>query len=131
MRNTLILFAAIALTVLCWGMYGPTLHAGQVGMSTIPGAPAQLRPFVCVGLAYFLVGVLVPWAWLHFQGEEGDWTVTGLIWSLAGGAMGAIGALGVILAFKFGGSPIYVMPLVFGGAGGECVSDNFFGAEDE
>ena len=40
----------------------------------------------------------------------------GLIWSFAGGALGALGALGIILAFTFGGSPIYVMPLVFGGA---------------
>ena len=29
---------------------------------------------------------------------------------------GAIGALGIILAFNFGGKPVYVMPLVFGGA---------------
>lgn len=28
----------------------------------------------------------------------------------------SIGSLGVILAFTFGGKPIYVMPLVFGGA---------------
>ena len=30
--------------------------------------------------------------------------------------MGAIGALGVIMAFNFGGKPVFVMPLVFGGA---------------
>ncbi len=116
MRNTFLLIGAIALTVLCWGMYGPTLQAGQLGMSTIAGASARLRPFVCVGLAYFLIGVIVPALWLHFRGEKGDWTITGLIWSLAGGALGAIGALGIILAFTFGGRPIYVMPLVFGGA---------------
>lgn len=116
MRNSLLLFAAIALTVLCWGMYGPTLQAGQLGMSTIAGAPARLRPFVCVGLAYFLIGVIVPSLWLYVYGEKGEWTISGLIWSLAGGALGALGALGIILAFTFGGSPIYVMPLVFGGA---------------
>lgn len=116
MRNTFLLFGAIALTVLCWGMYGPVLQSGQLGMSTLPGAPARLRPFVCVGFAYFLIGVIVPSLWLHFQGEKGDWTVSGITWSLAGGAMGAIGALGIILAFTFGGRPIYVMPLVFGGA---------------
>jgi FtsH-binding integral membrane protein len=33
---------------------------------------------------------------------------------LAGGVAGALGSLGVILAFTFGGKPIYVMPLVFG-----------------
>jgi hypothetical protein len=116
MRNTLLLFGAIALTVLCWGMYGPVLQLGQIGMSTIPGAPARLRPFVCVGLAYFLIGVIVPSLWLHFRGEKGEWTAMGLVWSFAGGALGALGALGIILAFTFGGSPVYVMPLVFGGA---------------
>lgn len=155
MRNTFMLFGAIALTVLCWGLYGPTLREGQMRMAvahptgassstptaastTAPDAPpstsvesaaqppaeqpatskhpALLRPFVCVGLAYFLIAVIVPAFWLHYFGEKGEWTITGLIWSLAGGALGAIGALGIILAFKFGGKPIYVMPLVFGGA---------------
>ena len=115
MRNTILLFGSIALTVLCWGMYGPTLLSGQLGMSTI-GAKAIFRPFVCVGIAYFLIGVIVPALWLHLRGEKGDWTIKGVTWSLAGGALGAIGALAILLAFKFGGRPIYVMPLVFGGA---------------
>lgn len=116
MRTKLLLGASIALTILCWGCYGPVLRFGQVGMSTVPGEVARLRPFVCVGLAYFLIGVIVPSLWLHFQGEKGDWSLTGIVWSLAGGALGAIGALGIILAFTFGGAPSYVMPLVFGGA---------------
>jgi hypothetical protein len=48
--------------------------------------------------------------------EPGRWTFGGVIWSLAAGAAGAVGALGIIVAFNFGGRPIYVMPLVFGGA---------------
>ena len=39
-----------------------------------------------------------------------------MFWSLAGGTAGALGSLGVILAFTFGGKPVYVMPLIFGGA---------------
>lgn len=116
MRSSLLLFGSIALTILCWGMYGPVLQWGQLGMSTVPGHPALLRPFVCVGLAYFLIGVIVPSVWLYLYGEHGEWTANGIIWSIAGGALGAIGALGIIMAFKFGGQPAYVMPLVFGGA---------------
>lgn len=115
MRNTLWMLGSIAVTVLGFGLYGPTLRSGQVAMSTAGGS-AVLRPFVCVGLAYFLIAVVVPTIWLHLRGEKGDWTLSGIIWSAAGGALGAIGAFSIILAYKFGGHPIYVMPLVFGGA---------------
>jgi hypothetical protein len=98
----------IAVTALSWGVYGPVLHWGQSAM-----AGSRLRPFVCVGLAYFLVAVLIP-AGLLAQSGIPEWTFTGALWSLAGGAAGAVGALGIILAFNFGGKPIYVMPLVFG-----------------
>ena len=121
MRSLLLVIASFAVTILCWGLYGPVLHFGQEGMFSGPGdAPlphlARLRPFVCVGMAYFAIGVIVPAILLYVRGEKGHWSMTGIIWSLAGGAVGALGALGIILAFTFGGSPIYVMPLVFGGA---------------
>ena len=103
------MIAAVALTAVCWGVYGPVLHFGREAMHS------SLRPFVCVGLAYFLIAVLIPLALLS-RGERGGWTTKGVIWSLLAGAAGALGALGVILALGFGGKPIYVMPLVFGGA---------------
>jgi hypothetical protein len=110
-ENFALVFLCTALTALAWGAYGPTLHLGQSAM-----AGSRLRPFLCVGVAYFLIAVLVPSIWLAAWGEPGSFTVKGSFWSLAGGAVGAIGALGVILAFNFGGRPIYIMPLVFGGA---------------
>lgn len=104
-------FLFVGLTAICWGIYGPVLHKGQMKM-----AGSRLRPFLCVGLAYFVIAVVVPLTLLSSSGEAGTWTTKGILWSLAGGAAGAFGALGIILAFNMGGKPIYVMPLVFGGA---------------
>jgi len=103
----------VALTFFSWGLYGPTLHLGQDYFGG-EGQRSAFRPFICVGLAYFLVAVLVPAMVLRIKGEVGHWTMKGVIWSFSAGAIGAIGALGIILALKFGGDPIYVMPLVFG-----------------
>jgi hypothetical protein len=102
---------AIALTALTWGSYGPMLHKGQMKMEG-----SRLRPFLCVGGAYFAIAVLAPVSMLGTFIEPGGWTARGITWALAGGAAGAIGALGIIMAFNSGGKPIYVMPLVFGGA---------------
>jgi hypothetical protein len=110
MTQFLGMLAAISLTALCWGVYGPVLHEGQTLMES------RLRPFMCVGAAYFLIAVIVPALLLARGGEKGSWTMTGVLWSLLAGACGALGALGVILALAAGGKPIYVMPLVFGGA---------------
>jgi hypothetical protein len=96
--------------VLSWGLYGPWLHKGQVAL----GSP--LRAFLCVGAAYFLVGVLVPAASLASQGELRGFTATGVTASTIAGVLGAMGALCVIYAFRAGGAPVWVMPLVFAGA---------------
>jgi hypothetical protein len=109
MLQFLAMLAAIGLTALCWGVYGPVLHFGREDMHS------PLRPFVCVGVAYFAIAVVVPLVLLA-KGERGRWTTMGIVWSLLAGTAGAFGALGVILALHFGGKPIYVMPLVFGGA---------------
>jgi hypothetical protein len=113
MRNLLAVIASFGVTILGWGLYVPMLREGQAHMSDI-ATPAKWRPYMCVGFAYFLIGVLVPIVLLRMWGERGEWTVRGIVYSLLGGALGALGALGIILAITFGGNPIYVAPLVFG-----------------
>ena len=107
----LFVIGSVALTVLSWGMYGPVLHRGQQDMDH-----TRLLPFFFVGVAYFFIAVAVPAALLRTRGESGRWTTGGGFWSLLAGAAGALGALGIILAFESGGSPFFVMPIVFGGA---------------
>jgi gas vesicle protein len=113
MRNLSFLIFVV-ITFCCWGLYGPILHVGQEVMGGGGGQKSLLRPFICVGVAYFLIAVLYPVFVLGLKGESGHWSVGGILWSFIAGAVGAIGALGIILAFKFDGSPAYVMPLVFG-----------------
>ena len=105
-----VLFAIGA--ALSWGVYGAMLHQGQVKL----GSP--LRSLLCVGVASFLVGVLVPVAMLASQGQLSaqGWNAAGATTATVAGALGAIGAVCIILAFRSGGLPTYVMPLVFGGA---------------
>lgn len=96
--------------VLSWGAYGVLLHQGQVQL----GNP--LKALLCVGVAYFLIGVLVPVAALGAQGELSGFSTSGLVNATIAGALGAAGAACIIWAFRAGGLPVYVMPLVFAGA---------------
>jgi len=96
------------LAALFWGMYGPVLHKGQIQL----GNP--MRALLCVGFAYFLVGVLLPGGTLVASGEMRNFNWGGIVNASLGGVLGAIGAICVIWAFRNGGLPNYVMPLVFG-----------------
>ena len=93
---------------LSWGMYGASLHRGQLAL----GSP--MKALLCVGAAYFLIGVLVPLGVLSSQGEMRGFNTTGTTTATVAGALGAIGAVFIIFAFRAGGSPTYVMPIVFG-----------------
>ena len=100
----------VAGAVLSWGAYGALLYRGQ----TILGNP--LKALLCVGVAYFLIGILVPVAALGKEANMAQFNMSGLMTATIAGALGAIGAACIIWAFKQGGQPFYVMPLVFGGA---------------
>ena len=102
-----VVFAVCA--ALSWGFYGPILAKGQIGL----GDP--MKALLCVGGAYFILGILAPMLALGPSGMTG-FNTSGIINSTIGGALGALGAIFIIYAFKNGGIPTYVMPLVFGGA---------------
>jgi hypothetical protein len=112
--NPFAIGASILLAVVCWGAYGPVLHIGQTKMGG-----SRLRPFCCVGIAYFIIAVAVPVMILMGSPDDGfelGWrdVAPGMMWSIFAGAAGALGAMGIILAFNYGGKPVFVMPLVFG-----------------
>ena len=106
--------AYVALTVVTWGLYGLLLHSGQQAM----GDPAngRYKAFLFVGVAYLLTAVLAPLALLALRGASWHFPGGGIGWSLAAGVAGAVGALGVLLAFGAKGTPAVVMSLVFAGA---------------
>src|ERR1044072_128395 len=90
-----ILFALGA--ALSWGLYGPALHNGQVQL----GSP--MKALLCVGVAYFLIGVLVPVASLTSQGGLNGFTMKGSVAATLGGTLGAAGAVWILFAFRYGG----------------------------
>ena len=102
---TLALSAALS-----WGLYGASLHRGQTEL----GNP--MRAMLCVGIAYFLIAVVVPVLVLTSEGEWRGFTTTGVITATLAGSLGALGAVCITYAFRAGGTPFVVMPLVFGGA---------------
>ena len=63
----------VAGAVLSWGAYGALLHQGQTQL----GNP--LKALLCVGVAYFLIGVIVPVAGLSSQNSLSGFDTGGLV----------------------------------------------------
>ena len=109
------------MTVICWGTYGVCMHTGSASMKN--PEHGRIMAFLWVGLAYFLTAVLAPLIILKLKGGPVDfWAfpTKGWQWSLIAGTLGAIGALGVLLAFGASPNPpVYVpvvMSIIFAGA---------------
>src|SRR4029077_12827386 len=99
----------VAGAVFSWGVYGALLHMGQRQL----GNP--LKAMLCVGAAYFLIGVILPVASLSAQGKLSGFNSNGLMSATIAGALGAAGAACIIYAFRYGGLPIFTVPLGFFG----------------
>ena len=108
------------ITVVCWGTYGVCMHIGSSNMGDKENG--RIMAFLWVGLAYFLTAVVAPLIILKLKGGNiafSTFPTKGWQWSLIAGTLGAIGALGVLLAFGTMPSPAYVpviMSIIFAGA---------------
>jgi hypothetical protein len=105
-----VLFAL--LTALFWGLYGPALGQSRSALLS------PFKPYVAIGIAYLIWGILGGLVGMWFKGDSFAFTGAGSIWGFAAGSLGAWGALALTLAMFSGGTalPHIVMPIVFGGA---------------
>jgi len=110
--NLWVAYAFIA--VVCWGLYGVAMHAGQVSMADPQNG--RYKAFLFVGIAYVVVAVLAPLYMLISSGAAWDLPLKGWSLSLLAGGLGAFGAFGVLLAFGAKGNPAVVMSIIFAGA---------------
>lgn len=107
----------VVMTVATWGCYVPTIHKGQELLGGGKPSLGGLRAFLCVGGAYFVTAVVIPAILLWYaKVEPTKFELKGTTVAFLAGVLGAVGALGIILAIKNGGHPLYVAPLVFAGA---------------
>ena len=110
------------MTVICWGTYGVCMHTGSMKMES--PEHGRIMAFLWVGLAYFLTAVIAPIINLKLKGGPIDfwaYPAKGWQWSLIAGTLGAIGALGVLLAFGAAPKPTVayvpaIMSIIFAGA---------------
>src|SRR5438105_14595026 len=89
--------AYVALAGLAWGTYVPIIFYGG---SELGGRPnARLMAILCVGAAYFVIGVLLPLA-LFASGQYAwpELKSTGLTFASLAGVAGAVGAIRLIFA---------------------------------
>jgi drug/metabolite transporter (DMT)-like permease len=93
---------------LCWGTYVPLVAYGIRTLQSPYGS------FLCVGVAYFLIAVLVPVGLLSTVENTPKWSATGITFATLAGVAGALGALCVIFATRSDPSAkLYIAPIIF------------------
>ena len=118
----------VILAGLAWGTYVPLIFFGGTELTTRPGTiGGRLASILCVGVAYFVLAVLIPVVLMSIRDDaKPEWKTNGLVFSGLAGVAGAVGAICVIFASKAavdaakieGVNPatyrIYIAPLIFG-----------------
>lgn len=111
--------AFVAGAALSWGVYVPLVHDATTKFGS------NLRAFLMVGIAYFLVAVLIPSFFIFYKGDPTakdpsklNWAGSSITYGILAGVAGAAGALCVIFAVKEAGATaaFLVAPMVFAGA---------------
>ena len=98
----------VVLAGMCWGTYIPMVAQGGKELKS------SYASFLCVGVAYFLIAILLPVAILWARGKMPARNAGGILFATLAGVAGALGALCVILAvFEFNGPRIFVAPVIF------------------
>ena len=117
---------------LAWGTYVPLIFFGGQMLSPLSpagtpfGMGGRLASILCVGVAYFVLAVMIPVALMAVRDDaKADWRGVGLTFSALAGVAGAVGAICVIFASKAavdaakaeGVNPatyrVYIAPLIF------------------
>jgi len=112
---------------LAWGTYVPLVFFGGTELTTRPGTVGgRLASILCVGIAYFLLAVVIPVVLMAIRDDaKPEWKTTGLVFSGLAGVAGAVGAICVIFASKAavdaakleGVNPatyrVFIAPLIF------------------
>src|SRR5262249_47652660 len=121
----------VALAGLAWGTYVRIIFYGGNELSAKPGPSGRFMSILCVGGAYFVIGVLLPLlmfstGWLGAKWSDVNFGASGLTFASLAGVAGALGAIGVIFATTAAyaaaneaGVPrdtykIFIAPLIFG-----------------
>src|SRR5262245_55438101 len=123
MKNEWLLYVGLA--GLAWGTYVPLIFYGGNELGKPPGS--RLMAILCVGVAYFVIAVLLPLG--MFLSKQAEWPsirTTGIVFSGLAGVAGAVGALCVVFASSSataqaigekvspGTYRVYIGPLIFG-----------------
>lgn len=98
------------LTAFFWGCYGPVLAESR------PILKSPFKPYVLIGVAYLLWGIVGGLIGMQTKGDNYEFPTMGIVWGFFAGSLGAWGAYTLTLAMYSGGKPYVVMPIVFGGA---------------
>jgi hypothetical protein len=121
----------VVLAGLAWGTYVPIIFYGGNELSAKPGPSGRFMSILCVGGAYFVIGVVLPLVMFATGGLGVKWAdvnmgSSGLTFASLAGVAGAVGAICVIFATtsamtaaREAGLPrdtykVFIAPLIFG-----------------